>query len=309
MYKLIILTFIILFAFSCSTTDKKPEYIAEPETLEELFRWFSPAEVTPEIIESEKKAIIVVATGHLYPLLNYPEAYNTLIDTIINQKPDYFFSLGDIVYNNSMKEWDTVKSYLNRLNTRVFFAPGNHDLNYHYERYFGKRDNQIEAELRYLNQVGYRYKILKDNFSNYVFINANDSIDRVLNFLNIARSHLDNDKHMILLSSQALWFKKHQDAEDPKTWVNKPFKRDEILPKIENYEYLIHGDWGGNFYRGKQKNSKGFFDVMAVGNRKVGDTLFISRLTIFEDTIMAYPVKIELPPDCDWYADKKVKKK
>ena len=47
------------------------------------------------------------------------------------------------------------------------------------------------------------------------------------------------------------------------------------FPILKILLYLIHGDWGGKFYRGKWKKSNGAFDLMAVGNRKVGDSLFI----------------------------------
>ena len=309
MKKWIGISILIGIVLSCNHQAKKPAYVPEPTTLEELFRGFNDAELTPETNELTKEPIVIVATGHLYPLLKYPLVYNAFIDKIIEQEPDYFFTLGDIVYNNSAEEWETVKNYLNRLNTKVYFSPGNHDLNYHYERYFGKRDNQIEAELRYLDQVGYRYKVLQDQFANYVFINANDSAHRILAYIDIIKPTLDYNKHLVLLSSQSLWFKKHQDPNNPKTWVSKPFPREELLPFIEDFEYLIHGDWGGNFYRGQQKKSAGNFDVMAVGNRKVGDSLYITRLEIYKDTILARPVRVHIPETSTWYKDKKVKKK
>ena len=309
MKKWIGLLLIIVLTISCNQQTSKTKFVDNPSTLEELYRGFNEAELTPDVFDLKKESIIIVATGHLYPLLKYPEVYNAFVDKIIEQDPDYFFSLGDIVYNNSDEEWVTVKSYLNRLNTTVYFSPGNHDLNYHYERYFGKRDNQIEAEMRYLEQVGYRYKVLQDQFANYVIINANDSAQRILSYIDIIKPTLDYNKHLILLSSQSLWFKTHQDPNDPKTWVKKPFPREDFLPFVEDFEYLIHGDWGGNFYRGRYKKSLGTFDVMAVGNRKVGDSLFITRLEIFNDTILARPIRVHIPETSTWYKDIKVKKK
>ena len=254
--------------------------------MEELFRGVNDAEVTPDVFNTNREPVVIVVTGHLYPLLNHPQVYNSLIDKINEQNPDYFFTLGDIVYNNTEKEWKIVKAYLNRLNASIYFFPENNYLNYHYERYFGKRDNQIEAELRYLKQVKYRYKVLQDQFSNFVFINTNDSVHRILSFIEEIKPTLDYNKHLILLSSQSLWNKKHQVPDNPKTWVNKPFTREKILPSVEDFEYLIHGDWGGNFYRDLQKKSFGNFDVMAVGNCTVGDSLFITRLEIYKGTIL-----------------------
>jgi hypothetical protein len=296
---LVLLTILV----SCTNKNQQNQYVANPTTLEELFRGFNEQELTPEINQLNKEPIVIVATGHLYPLLKYPEIYNTLIDSIINQKPDYFFSLGDIVFNNTDEEWETVKNHLDKIQAKIYFSPGNHDLNYHYERYFGKRDNQIEAEMRYLNQVGCRYKLVKDEFANYVFINANDSVNRILSFIEQISPALDTNKSQILLSSQSLWVNKQQDPSDPKTWVNRPFNRDELLPYVENFDYLIHGDWGGKFYRGTWKKSNGAFDLMAIGNRKVGDSIFITRLEIYSDTILATPIWVHIPENSNWFSN------
>ncbi len=292
---------VALVLMSCNHSQKKNDFVPNPTTLEELFRGFNKEELTPDIIDTNKDSIIIVATGHLYPLLKYPSVHQAFIDSIKAQHPDCFFSLGDIVYNNTDEEWDTVFSYYDQLNTRIYFAPGNHDLNYHYERYFGKRDHEIEAEMRYLKQVGFRYKLLKDNLANYVFINANDSVQRILTFLNDIRPYLDKNKHLIMLSSQSLWFNKQQEPGNNPSWVNRPFHRDEFLPHITDFEYLIHGDWGGKFYRGKWKKKNGFFDVMAVGNRKAGDSLFITKIIIYKDTIVAKPIRVDVPAESGWY--------
>ena len=298
--KRIVYLLLVTLILSCNN-NRQNQYVANPTTLEELFRGFNDTELSPEINQLNKEPIVVVATGHLYPLLKYPQAYNSLLEKIKKQNPDYFFELGDIVRDNTDEEWDSIFYRLNQIDTKIYYAPGNHDLNYHYERYVGKRDNQVEAEMRYLNQVGYRYKLVKDELANYVFINANDSVDRILSFIEQISTELDTNKMQILLSSQSLWVNKQQDPDNPKTWVNRPFNRNELLPYIENFDVLIHGDWGGKFYRGKWKKSNGTFDLMAVGNRKVGDSLFITRLEIFSDTIKAWPIKVHIPETSSWF--------
>lgn len=298
--KRIVYLLLVTLILSCNN-NRQNQYVANPTTLEELFRGFNDTELSPEINQLNKEPIVVVATGHLYPLLKYPQAYNSLLEKIKKQNPDYFFELGDIVRDNTDEEWDSIFYRLNQIDTKIYYAPGNHDLNYHYERYVGKRDNQVEAEMRYLNQVGYRYKLVKDELANYVFINANDSVDRILSFIEQIATELDTNKMQILLSSQSLWVNKQQDPDNPKTWVNRPFNRNELLPYIENFDLLIHGDWGGKFYRGKWKKSNGTFDLMAVGNRKVGDSLFITRLEIFSDTIKAWPIKVHIPETSSWF--------
>ena len=138
-------------------------------TLRELHSGFIAEELEIDIIEHNKDEIVVISTGHLYPLLEHPLAFSTFIDTIISQSPDYVFFLGDLVFNNNNNEWDYILSKFNKIKAVKYFAPGNHDLNYHYERWNGIRENQVDAEIKYINNIGYRYKLVKDNFANYLF--------------------------------------------------------------------------------------------------------------------------------------------
>ena len=64
-------------------------------------------------------------------------------------------------------------------------------MNYHYERYYGEKDNQIKAEMQYLNNVGYKYRVLMDDFANYIFINANDSAYQIFKFIEFIRPTID----------------------------------------------------------------------------------------------------------------------
>lgn len=290
-----------LVPLSCSDQQGRPVYYPQPTSLEELFSGFSPAELQPADAMTTEEPVVIIATGHLYPLLDYPDVYRALIRRIAAENPDYFFNLGDAVYNNTEEEWEAVFSYSSELESEIYFSPGNHDLNYHYERYFGKRDNQVEAEMRYLKWVGYRYRLLRDNVANYVFINANDSVHRILSYLEQIKPALDTGKLLVMLSSQALWINKQQDPGELRTWVNRPFHRDEILPHIDYFDYLIHGDWGGKFFRGKWKKSNGTFEVMAVGNRKAGDSLYITKLEVYRDSIASYPIPVDLPEGIGWY--------
>ncbi len=299
--KLLSILLLAAILYSCSeiTSHKNKPY--NPTTLNELHAGFFDEEIIPEINHTNNNEITIITTGHLYPLLNHTIAYNTMIDSIISQNPDYIFLLGDLVRDNTEKEWDSVLTKFNSTGSKLYFAPGNHDLNYHYERWEGSREHQFEAEMNYINEIGYRYKVLQDNFANYVFINPNDSLDRVLSYLEIIKPKLDTSKLMILLSSPSLWHNKHQIPGDNHTWVNKAFTREEILPEVEYFDYLIHGDWGGKFYQGFWKRSKGRFKVFGVGNRVPGDSLFITKLTISKNSIIASPIKIDLPKESTWF--------
>ncbi len=290
-----------ILLLSCHPKEASLRYENVPLTLTELHKGFYETELSETKLSLEKDTTSIIAFGHTYPLLNYPLVFDAFIETIIKEDADYIFILGDVVKDNSEEEWDYVLSQFERIGKPLFFAPGNHDLNYHYERYNGKHDNQFEAEQRYINKVGYRYKIAGDVNANYVFINMNDSIDRVLQYLNHIKPQLDTTKPALLLTSQCIWHNKHQIKGDHKTWTNKPFRREELLPHIEYYDYLIHGDWGGKFFRGKWNKSNGAFDVIGVGNRKVGDPFFISRLEITTDTIISYGIDLAIPEDSHWF--------
>jgi len=302
----IIFFILVVLISSCSfeSLQNEPEY--NPVTLKELHDGFFNEELTPEINNHNKDSIVIVATGHLYPMLNYPLAYKAMIDSIIKQKPDYLFLLGDLVKNNTTSEWDTVLTRFARSGTQIYYSPGNHDLNYHYERWHGSRENQFEAEMLYIDKIGYRYKLLKDKFANYVFMNPNDSLDRFLEYLNKIRPKFDTTKMNIFLSSQCMWHKKSQIPGDNHTWMNKAFTRDEILPEIEDFDYLVHGDWGGKIHTGFWPKSNGRFNVIAVGNRIPGDSLFIARLIVTDNNIDATSIRINPPEESSWYdKDKK----
>jgi predicted phosphodiesterase len=296
---------IILFS-ACNRVEKKTNLSRNPQNLRELHSNFLNEELTPKKLDNSNDKITIIATGHIYPLLNYPIAYQAFADSIINQKSDYVFILGDIVKDNTQEEWDQFFKYFTKIREKLFFSPGNHDLNYHYERYFGKRDHQFEAEMRYIKNVGYRYKLVTDNYANYVFVNMNDSIDRILNFLNIISPNIDPDNFTVLLTSQSVWHDKHQDSKDPRTWTEKSFTRDEILPHLKEYDFLIHGDWGGKYFEGKWPKGLGEnFSVLAVGNRVIGDSLFITRIEITEDEIKSFPISISVPTESLWFLKKK----
>jgi hypothetical protein len=297
---LAILLSVLLFSCSYNSSDKT----YNPTTLKELHDGFFDEELTADSINSHKDEITIIATGHLYPLLKFPGVYSAMIDSIKNQKPDYIFLQGDLVRDNTAEEWDIVLKRFKEVGCPLYFAPGNHDLNYHDERWVGSREHQFEAEMNYVNHVGYRYKLLKDQFADYVFINPNDSLTRVTEYLSIIKPQLDTTKLLILLTSQALWHNTNQIEGDPRSWVNKAFTRDEIMPRIEYFDYLIHGDWGGKFYQGTWPKKNGKFNVISVGNKKLGDSLFLTKIVIGPNKLTADPIMVIPPENSGWFSIK-----
>lgn len=292
--------YIAWFFISCNSNVNN-----EPKSLKELHTTFTEKELKTETNFVNKDHVTFVATGHLYPLLHFPKFYDSLVSTIAKQNPDYVFFLGDIVFDNKQEEWDKVLTHTSVLEDILYFSPGNHDLNYHYERYIGDKTHQNIAELRYLSNVGYRYKLLKDNFANYLFINMNDSIDRIAEYVKKIKSDINKSKPTYILSSQSVWHTGQQDPNDVSTWPQKPFSRDEILYIVDFADYLVHGDWNREFYRGQwYSKPNGLFNVVAVGNKRRGDSLYISRFDIYPDTVITTPIFIPTPDSCKWYSNK-----
>lgn len=286
---------------SCVHDTISLQYNSQPTNLQELHNGFFEVELNPEIGESKTSPTTIITFGHTYPLLKYPLVFESFVNTIKQQNPDYVFVLGDIIFDNTQKEWDLFSKHFKGLKNKLYFAPGNHDLNYHYERYVGKTDNQFEAEQRYIENISYRYKLLNDVNANFVFINMNDSVERVLQYLKSIEKYLDNDKQNFFLSSQCVWHASTQNPDDVKTWPLKSFKREELLPHLEQFDYLVHGDWNKKFYRGYWPKKNGKFHTLAVGNKRKGDSLFITRLEVFKDTVLSFSIDIKLPKESNWY--------
>lgn len=292
--------FFLLILFSCNNVSINND---NPNTLSELQHSFNELELKKEIVNFKKDTITIIATGHLYPLIKHPKVYKLFIDRIKEQKPDMIFLLGDIVFNNSQDEWDSVFNKFNDYRDKLYFSPGNHDLNYHYERYNGSREHEFEAEMRFLNNVGYRYKVIESNLDNFILLNMNDSIDRVIKYIQIAKSKISSNKRTLILSSQCLWHDNQQNPNDVRTWPLKSFSRDEILPSVKFADYLIHGDWNSKFYQGEfpKPESDSKFNVIAVGNKRVGDPLMLTKLTLTKDTLIAKPIIIDIPNNSTWF--------
>lgn len=290
-----------LLLVSCEQNTNKNQHKTPIQKLSELQTGFLEAELKPDTYTKKDAPLTIVTTGHTYPLLKCPIAFESFVNTIKNQNPDFVFILGDNVYNNTQKEWDSFFEYFKDFKDKMYFAPGNHDLNFHYERSANMRDNQFVAEKRYIENIGYRYKVLMGESANFVFINMNDSLARIVKYLEEIKHLLDSSKTNFFFSSQSVLHSNSQDPNEIMTWPLKSFTRQEMFPNIEHFDYMIHGDWNKRFYRGYWTKKNGAFSVMAVGNKRRGDSLFITRLDVFPDTVVSTPIIVDIPNDSKWY--------
>lgn len=296
--------FIILLFLSCNSNETFVQSASSKYKLDSLHSGFNTVELTKQNIKLNKDTVSIVAFGHVYGLLEHEDVFDLLIETVNSQNPDYVWILGDIVYNNTEEEWDYLLTKYKGLSGLRFHAGGNHDMNYHYERYHGKNENQWEAEMRYLNKIHYRYLTIEDDIANYMLINMNDSLDRIASYLDLMIKEMNNSKAKILFTHHATWHDNQSESNDPTTWVKKSFSRDSLLPKLYDFDYMIYGDWSEGFYMNTYKHKKKKFMVMDVGNLRVGDSLHITSIKLTKDTLWANPISINIPIDSKWYINK-----
>ncbi len=290
-----------LFLFvSCNQVDNSDQVKKFKNKLDSLHSGFNEEELTKEVIEFNKDTITIVSFGHVYSLLFRDDVFDSMINDINKQNPDYVWILGDVVFNNTDEEWKYIMEKYKNLLGRRFHAGGNHDMNYHYERYYGINDNQWEAETRFLNNIGYRYKTIEDDIANYMLINTNDSIQRIKNYLDIMLPKLNSNKQSILFTHHGTWHKTVSEAEDPKTWVRKSYSRDSLLPKLGDFDYLIHGDWESKLLSKTIKINDSEYQVMAVGNLNEGDSLYFTVIKLTHDSLWAYPIFVNIPDQESW---------
>jgi len=291
---LLFLSLCLIF-LGCTTND---DPVDEHNVLATLHSYFNKEELTLHENVMMKNKVRAVFFGHGYELLNYTDDYNALVQQINAERPDYVFLLGDMVYDNTIEEWTLMRAFISNLNANVYFVPGNHDLNFHDDRYNGKTGSQWQAESLYLEQVGYRYKVMRDNFANFVLLNMNDSIGRLENYMDTMSKHLYADLPTLVLTHQNVWNWKKQN-EDPRTWMQKSMSRDEILPLFEDYEYLVHGDWNEQFRQEPQTHDGRTFHTVACGNKQ-GTRLHFTVADIDMDTILFSPRYVRQAPESPW---------
>ena len=293
--------FLILILFSSCADNNKPIISAESLVkLNGLHSGFNTEELTKELITLNKDTVTIVAFGHVYALQYHEDVFDSMIAAINAEDPDYVWILGDIVFDNTDEEWEYLLRKYKDLKGKRYHAGGNHDMNYHYERYHNINENQWEAETRFLKYVGYRYKSIEDDIANYMIINMNDSLERIKEYLDEMLPGLNPDKQSILFTHHSIWQNTRSHAEDPKTWVKKSFYKDSLLAEIKDFDYLIHGDWGGKLYKGTHRYDGHKFKVIGVGNLNDGDSLYISTIKLTKDDLWAYPTFIEIPDSSTW---------
>ncbi len=70
----------------------------------QLHNSFTYSELAVDVHAVDHSNVKIVAFGHIYNLLEFPDILDAFILKVIEEQPDYVFVLGDIVFNNSDEE-------------------------------------------------------------------------------------------------------------------------------------------------------------------------------------------------------------
>lgn len=269
--------------------------------LNELHGSFTERETTPEWNTMGNDTIVHVAFGHVNGLLWHDDVMKILIEEVNAIKPDYVWVLGDIVYDCAEDEWQKVMPEYEKLTGKRYHAAGNHDINYHYERYEGIMENRWEAEERYLKHIGYRYLSIEDEQATYTILNMNDSLPRIKQYLSVMTPKLNTNKTNFLMTHQSIWMNDVKDTADPAKWTNKYYPPDSILPYLHDFDVLVHGDWANEHMHGDFRHEDKVFKVVSTGNLNPGSPLNITVIRFFQGSLTIEHRALPIPDDSGWF--------
>jgi len=251
-----------------------------------------------EEVKMGEETIRIVTFGHVYNMMTpHRDIFSLLVDSTIGADADYVFVLGDLVRFNHQPEWDFVLPELKRVGVPVYFAPGNHDVNFMNDRSRDIADTEPQAKQLYLDNIGYMYHFFADENANYIFINSNEKLETITNFLDQALPHVDTTKPTLLLSHHALWSYKIR-TDDPRTWTLKQFQFEDIYPWLGNVDYIFGGDFITEFTKLIHEG----YPCAHVGNYKIGADVWFTIIEITPEGEVTYePHEVIIPANNKWF--------
>ena len=107
-----------------------------------------------------------------------------LFKKINSYEPDYVFILGD----SKLHKIEYLNKFKDNLNGKIFFSPGNHEVNY--------------FKNEYENSVGYLNKVVEDENIKFILINSSDSKENINKFL---KENTNTEKLILLLTHHRIW--------------------------------------------------------------------------------------------------------
>jgi hypothetical protein len=257
--------------------------------------YFNNAELTTTCFEPlENDRLKIIACGHIYPILDDTKRIQEIIDSIDQIKPDIILLGGDIIEYNTDKEWLRLHAFSKKLNYPIYYAPGNHDVNFYKERFSGEMKNIHRATKKYVDNIGYRYKHIQTNLADILIVNSNDSLKYIRAYLTKVKPKLNQETTNIILIHHNLWYGENFDTLKPETtWANPYFERQELVKELEFCDIVISGDWNLSLTKTKVKiKEKEVISVLA-GIRTQYDKSFLTSIEINKDTHLIRSIDIE----------------
>jgi len=189
--------------------------------------------------------------GHLYSITQEPKILNQLVMQLNAKNFDAVIFAGDLTVDGTEKQWEVVNKFLSKINSKVLFVPGNHDL-------INKksRDN-------WLKYVGYLSQEMLINECNFILLNSTNSMvadfkwDKIVSGNGIDDTgieilkHIDANRtnlvfmHHTLYSSD-LWLVDHEspNEHDQNAVLQEKKWNKYIVPLLRKKVKLVYtGDW------------------------------------------------------------------
>lgn len=207
-------------------------------------------------LSGKEKNLKFIALGHIYPIIEDSNRMNKLINRINSHNPDYVFILGD------SKAYDLkyLNIYKSKIKSKVFFAPGNHDLGKHKEEY--------------KKNIGYFNKAIEVQNVKFLLLNSSDKKKEIINFL---KKNLEDsfDGFTILLTHHRIW--------DDTLISSKPFEHDKSFYFEEMYPIIK--DKVGAIFAGnsKRQHFRDFIDdELSFGKQNVNLIYWLDKIGSME---------------------------
>ena len=281
-------------------SEKNQAQLSDQELLNQMLQGFNAQELKPDYVQSAGDTLHVALIGHTYPLLKHADLFHQLIDAIESSEADLVMVLGDMVCYSDDEEWEILHKAMGRLSKPVYYAPGNHDINFYRDRDEGILNRVGEAQQRYINQIGYRYRLIQADQAQFVILNMSDSLNRLVDYLDHIDVYRDTLLPTFILSHQDIWATRLSVRSDPQSWAHKTFTTGDILDRVDEYDVFVSGDWNIEFREGTRDLSGKEVINYAVGMRVQGDPVYYTLATIYDGQISAEPRVLTVPYEHTW---------
>jgi hypothetical protein len=174
--------------------------------------------------------------GHLDPFAADPSKLEAFLDAVVEEKPDLVFVLGD----SALDDPEVVKAFRKTFRHRVYFSPGDHEL-------------EPETRRPYLENVGYLEHTVTRPDCNFVLVNSSDPVERIVAFTTVVLDEFDPENPTILMTHHRVW--------DDTSLSATPYQQDKsyyfssLYPALQGrVRYIFAGNSRRQYFRDVEKS-------------------------------------------------------